>query len=690
MKSALIFGLAASCNLAQGSSTSGHPIEKVIKMLEGLAEKAEEEGKTEAVSFDKFMHWCATSTKTLDSAIADEKDTIETLTDQIAGEEKMVAKLEKQIATLEEQIKEMDQAAEDAKALRKEGADLYAKTESDFKGTIKAIADAIKGLKESDGTFLAQKVATPQLRRVLALAELKGVKEEQRSALAFLLQKPEQLAEGDRAKHVKAYNFKSGNIIELLKELQRKFEDDLLASTKAETNALNAYDLEKQARDAANAAAEKSKKEKTATLGEVEADLAQHKSDLADTENELATDSETLAETKKSCATKTQEWEERSAVRTNEIAAMGKAIEILAKTTGVRTEAPGNPVPPPAPAFLQVSLQVEDPKQKALNLLRSKARETKSRALAKMAQQLAAHLGDPFKDINNMIEKMIFHLQAEQTDEDKHKAWCDQEISKTETSQKNKKEKIEELTTKIDAAQATVTELTEDIAAATEMLAKIAEFVEESTEIREIGKKENAKAVADAEAAQNAVANAIAVLTDFYKESGNIEKEEWEFVQRGVDLPKNPDTWGSSYTGVSDSKGGILTILEEVAAKFAAMEADTKAQEAQDQSEYAKQMSESDIEKAGRTKEAEMKEQEKKRLVDKLEALKKTRKHVSGELEAVDQYFEDLKPACMDGDSSYEDRKAARDKEIEALRQAEDILAKAFEDKASLVAISRV
>merc|ERR1719183_774028 len=635
------------------------------------------------------MHWCATSTKTLNAAIAGEKESIETLTEQIAGEEKHVAKLGKEIAALEKQIKELDQAAEEAKAQRKDGRDLYEKTESDFKGTIKAIGGAIKGLKESDGTFLAQKAATPQLHRALALAELVGVNDEQRSALASLLQKPEQLAAGDRAKHVKAYNFKSRNIIELLKELQRKFEDDLLVSTKAETNAENAYALEKQARDAANAAADKSKKEKTASLGEVKADLTQHKADLADTETELETDSATLAETQKACDQKTQEWEERSAVRSNEIAAMGTAIKILAKATGVRTEAPGNPVPPPAPASF---LQMSDPKQKALNLLRSKARETHSRTLAKMAQQLAAHLGDPFKDVNNMIEKMIFHLQAEQTDEDKHKAWCDQEISKTNTSRENKEEKIAELTSKIDAAEATVQELTQDIADANEMIAKINEFVAESKEIREIGKKENAAALKDAQTAQTAVANAIAVLTDFYKESGMVEKEAWEFVQRGVDLPKNPDTWDSSYTGVSDPKkqpGGIIAILEEVAAKFAAMEADTKAQEATDQKEYAQQMSESKIEKATRAKEAEMKEQEKKRLVDKLESLKKTRKHLSGELEAVNQYYEDLKPACMDGDSSYEERKAARDKEIEALRQAEDILAKAFDDKSAFVAIRR-
>merc|ERR1712232_196371 len=144
--------------------------------------------------------------------------------------------------------------------------------------------------------------------------------------------------------------------------------------------------------------------------------------------------------------------------------------------------------------------------------------------------------------------------------------------------------------------------------------------------------------IEDAQQAQTAVANAIAVLTDFYKESGMVEKEAWEFVQRGVDLPKNPDTWDSSYTGVADAKkqpGGILNILEEVAEKFAAMEADTKAQEAEDQKEYDEQMSESEIEKAGRAKEVEMKGQEKKRLLDQLASMKKSKKHVSGELEAV-------------------------------------------------------
>merc|ERR1719410_1931955 len=264
-----------------------------------------------------------------------------------------------------------------------------------------------------------------------------------------------------------------------------------------------------------------------------------------------------------------------------------------------------------------------------------------------------------------MIEKMIFRLMDEQTNEDNHKNWCDKELSKTETSKDNKEDKIKELSAEIDKLSGTIQELTEDIEDAQKMIAKITGFMKEATEIRETGKKENAEAIKDSEDAQNAVANAISVLETFYKESGMIEKEPYELVQAPVKLPEDPATWDSSYTGVADPtkpKSGVIAVLKAVASDFAKMEADTRAQEETDQKAYDEEMSSSEIEKARRAKENEMKTSEKKRLTEKMEELKKSKKHFSNELEAVNQYLKDLDPACMDGDSSYEDRKKARDK----------------------------
>jgi len=370
-----------------------------------------------------------------------------------------------------------------------------------------------------------------------------------------------------------------------------------------------------------------------------------------------------------------------------EIEAMDQAMKILAKSSGVRTEAPGNPVPPPSPLFFQLSLDNNDPKMKAVALLKQAAKDSNSKALDRLAVEVAAHLKGPFKQVNNMIEKMIFHLMDEQKQEDEHKHWCDQEIEKTNVMKDEKEDKIKNLNAEIKTQTAKVGDLTQEIADANKMLGEIATFVKEATEIRQTGKKENALAVKDANTAQTALTNAIAVLTAFYKSSGEVAKEPWEFIQ-GVELGKKPSTWDAGYSAVADpskANTGIISILEAVLSDFEKMEAETKSQEAEDQQEFDQAMSDHAIEKAERTQEVEMKTAEKGRRNDKINSLNGQKKNTVAELEKTNFYLRDLKPACVNGDSSYEDRKAARSKEIDALHKAQGILEDAFKEKVSLL-----
>merc|ERR1712048_1247335 len=200
-----------------------------------------------------------------------------------------------------------------------------------------------------------------------------------------------------------------------------------------------------------------------------------------------------------------------------------------------------------------------------------------------------------------MIQKMIFRLMDEQKNEDNHKNWCDLELDKSNTSKADKTEKVSLLTAKIEAATATVQGLTEDITKNADMIAAITSHMEEATEIRETGKKENAISVKDSEDAQTALADAIAVLETFYKDTGMVKKEAWEFVQQPVKLSDEPATWGSSYTGVADPKAqpdGIIEMLKGVSSEFSKMEADTNAQEETDQKEFEEDMKLCKIEKA--------------------------------------------------------------------------------------------
>jgi len=660
-------GVFAALLASGDAGKSGeHPIEKIINLLKGLEEQAIEEGKSEALSFQKFEYWCKNSKKTLTKAIAEEKDNIDSLESKISAKTEESKNLGEQISKLEKELGELSNSASEALTASDKANALYEQVSSDLESTGESVGQCITALKDSkDATSLAQAQKTAEVLLQTDPAEV--------------------MAAGDMQSHKKSYSFKGGNIIELLKQLKLKFEDDLTQVEKEETNRVNSYNLAKKARDNSITAAEKSKDEKTDLKAEVDEELAEAKSDLEDEEGELEADSGTLETTDKKCSVKTSEWEERSNTRSGEIEAINVAIKILAKVANVRTEAPSNPVPPASPVFLQIQ-EVDvstDPKMKAVVYLRQKAASLHAKALERLAQEVEAHLGSPFDIINNDIQKMIFRLMAEQKDEDEHKHWCDLELEKTSVSIDDKQDKMDDLQAKIDDAEATVGELTEEIKAADEMVAEIVSFMKEATEIREVGKKENDLAIKDSEDSQEAVSNAIAVLTDFYKESGEIAKEPYEFVQKGVDLPDDPDTWDSSYSGVSDPSaqpGGIITILEKCNEEFATMEADTKAQEASDQDAYDSDMQEHDIEKAKRSKEAEMKGAEKKRLVEKTASMEKNRKHVSDEHEATVQYQKDLQPACVEGDSTYEDRKAARTEEIEALHNSQVILEEAFKN----------
>jgi len=687
-----------------GRTLKAHPIENVISLLEGLMTKVEMESKAEAVSYEKFEYWCKNSFKTLTAAIEKEKQIIDEMETKAAAKTEEIATLEDQITKLDEQLGELAAADAAAKEVRAEQAKVYAEADADLASTIAAIEECIKALQDAEKSTESSKLLLAQRKvaKMMSLVDIMSTSEETAKLTAFVQSseaepepeftekvRPDLKAKGDYEGHIDKYDFKSENVIELLKGLKAKFQEKKLQTTKEETNSINAYQLTKEAREDETNAFKASKTAKTKELSDAKAELASAQGTLAQTQADLKADTDSLASTTKSCDLKNQEWAERSETRKLELEAMQEAIKILSKVSGVRTDAPSNPVPPPNPAAAESAsfLQNVDPKTRAVMLLRQNAHALHSAALARLAQQIAAHLTGPFDEVNNMIEKMIFRLMAEQKDEDDHKNWCDLELSKTNASKVDKEDKVSELSAKIDEATATIQQLTVEIKEDQEMVSAITSHMKEAEEIRQTGKKENQVSVDDAQAAQTALANAVAVLEDFYKDSGMVKKEPWEFIQ-GVDLPEKPATWASSYTGIADPTGqpsGIITLLKKVSADFATMEADTKAQEASDQKAYEEDMKLSKIEKARHAKDAEVKGAERKRLEEKVESMTSTQKQVAKQLEAVVQYIKDLQHACVDGDSTYEDRKAARAKEIEALHQAKQILADAFKADESLL-----
>merc|ERR1719498_299416 len=167
-----------------------------------------------------------------------------------------------------------------------------------------------------------------------------------------------------------------------------------------------------------------------------------------------------------------------------------------------------------------------------------------------------------------------------------------------------------------------------------------------------------------------------------------IAKKPYEFVQksatakkRDIDLPESPSTWDSSYSGVNDPSeegSGVLAILTATGEKYAQLEADSRATEESDEKDFKTDMMASEADKAEKQRDSDMKTRRKTSMMQKEASLTQQKKHLAYELNAVEQYLTDLEPACVSGDSSYADRKAARADEVAALKKALGILEDAF------------
>jgi DNA repair exonuclease SbcCD ATPase subunit len=653
-------------------ATDDHPIKKIIGMIEELKVKAQEQGEEEGYAYQKFEYWCKTTSKELNKAIAEGKDHIDVLEDTIESKKKDIEKLKVDIEALTKQIEETEAASAKAKKIREEENENYKEADEDFAETIDSIQmciDSLEGAKADVASLLAQK----SVRKVLNLASLL-VSEQEQAVLSSFLQTMQEQPSKPKAK---TYSFKSQGVIELLKKLLEKFETDKLETTKAETNALNAYNLAKQARDEAQEAAEKSKDEKEELKGQAEEDLVAAEEDLTETKEDLAKNEESLETVTADCTAKADEHSARTAAREQELVAMDMAIKILAKVGGVRP--PKLLMQAGGPSFIQI----EDPKAKAVKILIAEAQKLHSKSLRRLAQQITAHLAGPFDSINQMIQKMIFRLMAEQKDEDDHKNWCDMELEKSTGSRDNKAEKKEELTDKLNEAKATVQELTEEVVTLNDEISAIVTAIKEATATREADKAENTAVIKDAKDAQEAIANAITVLDEFYKSQG-------AFLQTGdhepVAVEASPETWESESSGLQ-SPDGVLDMMKTISADFATTEAETQAEEENDQKKYDEMVTAESISKAEKEQLVKDKTRQKEQLIDKINTWTGKLKHVVSELEAVEQYLKDLVPACgaaEEGEQNaadYEARKQARTDEIEALRKAQTILEEAFKEK---------
>jgi chromosome segregation ATPase len=644
MRGALLLALAAAVT----------PVQKVIQLLQQMAEKGKAAKEEEQVLFAEYMQWCEDTSAEKQRAIDGANSEMDQLTASIQMEKASADELGHEITVLDGESSTWEGDRKAATQVREKEAADYAAAHKDYVETLDALDRAIAILQRQDYDRAQAKDALAQVKIALPVAA-------SRIITSFL-------AHGDVmeedplsvvAPEADAYEFQSGGVVGMLKQLKGKFEDEKTALEKAEMEAKHAYEMVVHDLEAQLTASASERSRKATSKSTHLKTAAQAQSSLQATQRTRDGDAAFLADVSSQCRLESSDFEARQKVRTEELAALEQALSILGSDT-VRGNAEKH-LPSLAQtslAFLRSSAQdsVLPVQERVANYLRRRGKKVNSNILLAVAGRMTQ---DPFEKVKKLIKDLIVRLIEEANEESEHKGWCDGELATNAETRNAKAVQVENLQSEIEELQATIAQLGQELMQTSEEIQDLSRAIKEATAERMKQKAANEATVTDAKEAQNAVAKAMEVLKAFY---GNVES----FVQQPA-LP-------SAYGGMQSESGGVIGMLEVIQEDFSRLEAATSAAEAEGEQEFKKFTKESAVNQAQLTKDVEHKEKKKTDVEGDLTTAQGDLKDVQTELDAALSYYEKLKPSCIDAGVSYDDRVARRQEEIESLQEALRIL----------------
>merc|ERR1719326_1794859 len=352
-----------------------------------------------------------------------------------------------------------------------------------------------------------------------------------------------------------------------------------------------------------------------ASKAEAEEGKAGAEGDLARTQKELKESEEKLATANANCMTVAADHDATVRSREEELAVVAQAKKILVETSSGAVSQ--------TYSLIQISSKSDLVRSEAIALVKTLGKRYHSAALAQLASRLSAvvrftNSDDVFAKVKGLIGDMIDKLEKEAHAEATEKAYCDEQMAKTEAKKSELDDDIAKLTAKIDKAAARSAEAKSEVKVLTEELAAIAKEQAEMDRIRQEEHSAYVTAKADLELGLGGVRKALSVLRDYYASDAAMLQQ-----------PAKPETFEKS-GGAASSIIGILEVCES---DFATNLAKEESQEAEAASIYEKTTQENKVTVATKEQDSKYKTQEFKGLDKSISELSSDRESANTELD---------------------------------------------------------
>jgi len=676
--------LAATAPPAAAAGAGANPLSRVVELLDSLAAKIAKEGEAELAAYKEYVEWC-------DDASTQKGFEIKTATAEKEKLEASIGKASGDAAASAAKIEDLAASIAADEADLKSATTVRAKEAADFGASEAELVDVIETLGRAVAILEREMAKNPAafaqvdasslgglLQSLGAVVDAAAFPAAEKQKLLALVQS-RQAADADEeelgAPAAAVYKTHSTGILDVLEDLKEKAEEQLSELRKAETNGKHNYEMLKQSLEDSIKADTKDMDDEKAAKAASEEAKASSEGSLAVTTKALADAKSTLEAANANCMQVAADHEATVQGRTAELAAIKEAKKVLeASTAGAVGQAYSLLQLQRAGAQLRSRADLAG--AEVLTLVKRLAKEHHSAALAQLASRISAvmRLGgaageDPFAKVKGLISELISKLEAEAGEEATEKAYCDDQMAKTEEKKSELEEDISKLTAKIDTATAKSAGLKGDVKELQAELAALAKQQAEMDKMRQDGHAAFVQAKADLEAGLEGVRKALGVLREYYG-AGAALLQGGGGLGAAMRQPAAPELHAKA-AGAGSSIIGLLEVVESDFAKALAAE---ETEEDDAAAAYEKTTQENKVTETLKSQDVAYKTQGFKALDKSVAELSADRETADTELSAVLEYYAKIKARCIAKPETYEARRQRRQAEIQGLKEALAIL----------------
>jgi len=665
-------GVACVFAVAAGAKTEADPIGQVIDLINGLSAKVAKEGEADQAAYEEYFGWCDDTSKDKFNDLKNsnaQKDKLEASIQELTSESEVCdTKIKELVAAIAANGKDLAAATK----IRNDEEAVFTKDDAELMDVVDTIGRAITKLASASGSASFAQVANSAgmkntLSSLSLIIDASSVSNTDKTKLMALLQAHQESEDQDSELGAPAaanYESKSGDIVSILEDMKDKAETQLSDLRKAEKTAKFNFDklkqsIENQVGNDETDKAEQGKKMAAAVEGKATAE-----GELEVTVNDIKTTSDALATTQKDCMQVAIDHQNAVAAMKEELKVLAQAVKIIVEATSfVQT------------SFLQTRMEVamQSVSSKLAKFVRQIAKEQKSSSLAQLAARIVAmsrsadsSSSDPFVKIRGMIEEMITKLEDQMGAEAQEKAYCDEEMSKTEAKKADLEGVVAKLTNKIDTSSAKSASLKEEVATLQAELASLAQETETMDKVRAEAHAVFVEEKATLDKGLAGLRKALQILKDHFGAAASL-----------VQQPAAP----AGHSSDAGAGGSIITILEVAEGDMAKELVKVEIQESDEATAYEETTEANKLTKASKGQDVKYKTQEAAGLDKSITELSNDRATSSSELASVNGYYTKLQGRCVAKPVPYEEKKKAREAEIAGLKEGLKVL----ETEAALV-----